>query len=780
MELHHLHVLERDAEPQRLRHPVAGAGVGVGRAGVEPARAAGGEDHRLGPDRGQAAVEQVPGDHALAAALVLDELPDEELLVDLQVALHHLLVEDVHEHVAGDVGRVGGAGLAGGAERALRDAAVVGAREDGAPVLELVDVVRRLVAEDLDRVLVAEVVGALDRVEGVLLGVVLGRVPERRVDPALGRAGVAAGRMDLRDERDVGARVMRLDGRAHARAAGPDDEHIVLRFHRRGRYRIAQASRRVTNAAFLTDGHAPTAMPIMGKRRASHRPSSARPAGLRSGRPRARVAPRRCAAGRARSRAASTDRLDLSLATGLATFAGVWLVAKDWRDLVPSQRDTAEWRLGLHGRSAPAPRDAPGGSAPAPGRPRRAPGRRSSTWPLRSRRTSAGGATCCCRSRRCRRSGSRTPSPCRPRCSCSRPRRTSGGAGWARCGSRSCCSSRSPRSTCSKGSTSRRRPEASGSRRFSGSAATPFCVRHDPVTLRSTLRLIPARGARRPAAVRARRLDRRAGDREPRLDRPRDVRGAALAVGAARLPRRARRRRRGRRRLRPARARRLPRARSSGRSPRRARCRTSTCAARCAAWSAATAPTRSPTSSSAATSTTSSAPTAAPSSATGSRRACCSSPATRSGPATRCRRSSAELGAFAEARGLKLAALGVGETLLPALAAARPALALPRRRGRRRHAAFSLEGRAIRKVRQSVSRLEKAGYAARAGRGRRAERAALAELEAISGRWREGADERGFAMSLDAFAATTTRDSLVLLARDGDGRARGFLHFAPS
>ena len=66
------------------------------------------------------------------------------------------------------------------------------AREDGAPVLELVDVARRLVAEDLDRVLVAEVVGALDRVERVLLGVVLGRVAERRVDPAFGRAGVAA------------------------------------------------------------------------------------------------------------------------------------------------------------------------------------------------------------------------------------------------------------------------------------------------------------------------------------------------------------------------------------------------------------------------------------------------------------------------------------------------------------------------------------------------------------------------------------------------------------
>ena len=107
--------------------------------------------------------------------------------------------------MAGDVGGVRGARLAGGAERALRDPAVLGAREDRAPVLELVDVVGRLVAEDLDRVLVAEVVGALDRVERVLLGVVLGRVPERGVDPALGRAGVAADRVDLGEKRDVGA-----------------------------------------------------------------------------------------------------------------------------------------------------------------------------------------------------------------------------------------------------------------------------------------------------------------------------------------------------------------------------------------------------------------------------------------------------------------------------------------------------------------------------------------------------------------------------------------------
>ncbi len=231
MELHHLHVLQRHAGAQRHRHRVARAGPGIRRADVEPAGAARGEDRRLRADRLQPAVQQIPGDHALAAVVVDDEAPAEELLVDADVALHELLVEHLDQHVARDIGCIGGPRRAGGAEGPLRDPAILGAGEDGAPVLELVDVARSLVAEDLDRVLVAEVVGALDRVVGVRLGVVLGGVPERRVDAALGRAGVAAGRVELRDDRDVGAGVVSLDRSAHACAPGPDHEYVVLRVH---------------------------------------------------------------------------------------------------------------------------------------------------------------------------------------------------------------------------------------------------------------------------------------------------------------------------------------------------------------------------------------------------------------------------------------------------------------------------------------------------------------------------------------------------------------------
>ena len=182
-----------------------------------------------------AAVQEIPADDALAAAVVLDELPREVLLVDRDVALDELLVEHLDQHVAGDVRGVDGARRAGGAERPLRELAVLAAREERAPVLELVDVAGRLAAEDLDRVLVADVVGALDGVEGVDLRRVLGGVPERRVDAALGRAGVAAGRVELRDHADVRAGIVGLDRGAHAGAAGADDQDVVRRFHGGGR-----------------------------------------------------------------------------------------------------------------------------------------------------------------------------------------------------------------------------------------------------------------------------------------------------------------------------------------------------------------------------------------------------------------------------------------------------------------------------------------------------------------------------------------------------------------
>ena len=136
----------------------------------------------------QAAADEIPADDADAAPVLDHEPPREVLLVHLErallLALHELLVEHVDEDVARDVGGVHGARRTGCAERPLRERALVVPREDATPVLELVDVAGRLGREDLDRVLVSQVVGALHGVERVLLRAVLGGVAERRVDAA--------------------------------------------------------------------------------------------------------------------------------------------------------------------------------------------------------------------------------------------------------------------------------------------------------------------------------------------------------------------------------------------------------------------------------------------------------------------------------------------------------------------------------------------------------------------------------------------------------------------
>ncbi len=90
---------------------------------------------------------------------------------------------------------------------------------------------------------------------------------------------------------------------------------------------------------------------------------------------------------------------------------------------------------------------------------------------------------------------------------------------------------------------------------------------------------------------------------------------------------------------------------------------------------------------------------------------------------------------------------------------------------------FSLEGRAIRKVRQSVSRLRKAGYSFRLVAADEVGPALVAELEDVSAAWRQGDTERGFSMAIDDLHVPGT---VLAVAVDPEGRVGGFLHLAPS
>jgi len=94
-----------------------------------------------------------------------------------------------------------------------------------------------------------------------------------------------------------------------------------------------------------------------------------------------------------------------------------------------------------------------------------------------------------------------------------------------------------------------------------------------------------------------------------------------------------------------------------------------------------------------------------------------------------------------------------------------------------RPASFSLEGRPIRKVRQSVSRLTKAGYRLRVVKAEDADDALRAELDAVSEAWRGNQPERGFTMSIDDLYVPGT---LFALAESEDGALGGFLHLAPT
>jgi lysyl-tRNA synthetase class 2 len=138
-----------------------------------------------------------------------------------------------------------------------------------------------------------------------------------------------------------------------------------------------------------------------------------------------------------------------------------------------------------------------------------------------------------------------------------------------------------------------------------------------------------------------------------------------------------------------------------------------------------------------------------------------------------------ELRRFADARGLKLGAVGASERLCP----------LYEELGLRTIYLgdealidineFSLEGRAIRKVRQSVSRLSKAGFTAELHDLSALDRETLDEVEAVIEAGRLGAPERGFSMAMDSLQGAHCEDTLVVLARDEQQQVRGALHFVP-
>jgi lysyl-tRNA synthetase class 2 len=138
-----------------------------------------------------------------------------------------------------------------------------------------------------------------------------------------------------------------------------------------------------------------------------------------------------------------------------------------------------------------------------------------------------------------------------------------------------------------------------------------------------------------------------------------------------------------------------------------------------------------------------------------------------------------QLRGFADSRGLRLGGVGASERLRPLYESMgcktlylgdEAVIELDR---------FSLEGRPIRKVRQSVTRLSKAGYTAELNEVGELDADTMAEIEDVLERGRQGAPERGFSMAMDSVSGQHGHQTLVVLARDSEQRIRGVLHFVP-
>lgn len=138
-----------------------------------------------------------------------------------------------------------------------------------------------------------------------------------------------------------------------------------------------------------------------------------------------------------------------------------------------------------------------------------------------------------------------------------------------------------------------------------------------------------------------------------------------------------------------------------------------------------------------------------------------------------------KVAAFAEQRGLRIAAVGVSAQMRPlflqlglhSLYLGDEAIV--------ETPTFSLDGRAIRKVRQSVTRLDKAGYSCLISPIGDLSEAEIAGATTAATRWLGDAQERGFSMALDAGLAGH-EDTFLVLAHDPDRRLRGLLHLVPT
>ncbi|GAA2772342.1 phosphatidylglycerol lysyltransferase domain-containing protein [Streptomyces rameus] len=92
---------------------------------------------------------------------------------------------------------------------------------------------------------------------------------------------------------------------------------------------------------------------------------------------------------------------------------------------------------------------------------------------------------------------------------------------------------------------------------------------------------------------------------------------------------------------------------------------------------------------------------------------------------------------------------------------------------------FTLDGRAMRVVRQAHNRVRRAGYTVRIRRHEDIPAEEMAVLVDRAEHWRDGAAERGFSMALGRLGDPADGRCVMLECRDADGEPRALLSFVP-
>jgi len=92
---------------------------------------------------------------------------------------------------------------------------------------------------------------------------------------------------------------------------------------------------------------------------------------------------------------------------------------------------------------------------------------------------------------------------------------------------------------------------------------------------------------------------------------------------------------------------------------------------------------------------------------------------------------------------------------------------------------FSLDGSAMRVVRQAVQRVERAGHTVRIRRHADIGREDMAAVVADADRWRDTETERGFSMALSRLGDPADGGCVLVECRDAEGVRRALLSFAP-